>query len=361
MKIIIFAGGTGTRLWPLSRKNSPKQFDKLINGKSTLQMAVDRVRDVYGLYNIYIQTLEEYVSIVKNQLPELPLSNIFAEPAKRDVAPAIGFAFMKLKKQGIQEPVAILWSDHLMENVDTFQNGLKAGEKLILEDPNRFVYIGERPRYAENNLGWINIGRKLEEKHKVPIYEFVKWHYRPPVKKCKEMFASGKWTWNPGYFVTSIDFVLSLYRKYQPKMFSKLEKIAASFDTAEESSIVSEIYPTMESVHFDTAILENTKPEDAVVLKIDMGWSDPGTLYALKEALQESRESNVTKGKTFTLDCKDCLVYNEEKDKLVSAVGLEGFVIVNTHDASIVVHKERVIDVKDLVKELQANEHAEFI
>jgi len=361
LKIIIFAGGAGTRLWPLSRKNSPKQFDKLINGKSTLQMAIERVRDIYGLYNIYIQTLEKYVSTVKNQIPELPLSNIFAEPEKRDVGPAIGYAFMKLKKQGINEPVAILWSDHLMEDVKSFQQGLKLGEKLVLENPGRFICIAEKPRYAENNLGWIHIGKKIKTKSTIPMFTFKGWWYRPPLAECRKIFKSGKWLWNPGYWVTSIDFVLSLYKQFQPQMYKTLVKMSKVFDTDKESAVVAKLYSTLKSIDFDKAILEKIKPSSAIVLKINMGWSDPGTLYALKEAMQTSPKANVVKGKTFTLQCRDCLVYNQEKNKLLTAVGLDGFIVVNTKDAALVVHKDNALKVKDLVKALERRKLTEFI
>ncbi|MBU0708338.1 hypothetical protein KJ596_01140 [Patescibacteria group bacterium] len=361
MKIVIFAGGTGTRLWPLSRKNSPKQFDKLINGKSTLQMAIERVKPVFGLYNVYIQTLESYVSTIKEQVPELPLSNIFAEPEKRDVGPAIGFAFMKLRKQNINEPIAIIWSDHLMERPKAFQEGLKLGEKLILENPERFVHLAEEPRYAENNVGWVKIGKKIDERKKTSIHKFKGWWYRPPLKKCKQMFQSGNWLWNPGYWITSIDFVLSLYKKFQPEMYTKLKKMANSFDTDQESAVVAKIYPTMHSIHFDNAIMDEVNHSEMIVLRLDMGWSDPGTLYALKEAQQKSLTANVTKGKTLALNCKDCLIYNQEKNKLVSAVGLNGMVVVNTKDASVVVHKDAALDVRDLVAELEKRKMGEYL
>lgn len=353
MKILIFAGGAGTRLWPLSRRNSPKQFDQLINGQSTLQMAVNRVRDAYGLYNIYIQTLEDYVSIVKKQIPELPLSHIFAEPVKRDVAAAIGFALMKLKKRKINEPVAILWSDHLMENVSSFQQGLRIGEQLIQENPHRFVYMAETPRYAENNLGWIKVGKKIATREGIPIYEFQNWHYRPPLKQCRQMLASGEWFWNPGYWITSPDFVLSLYKKFVPQMYQQLEEISQAFDTAQESKVIAQIYPQLEKIHFDKAILEKTSPQDAVVLKLEMGWSDPGTLYALKEAQNPNLEENVEKGLVFSLDCRDCLLQNQEKNKLLTAVGLEGVIVVNTSDALLVVPKTKALSVKDLVQKLE--------
>lgn len=355
MKLVIFAGGHGTRLWPLSRKNSPKQFEKLFNGKSTLQLAIDRVQDIFGVENIYISTNEKFADLIKEQLPILPKENIFLEPAKRDLAAAVGLSFMKIHQTGYSGPIAILWADHLMDRVEEFTKALTTGEELIIENPNRFVFLGEHPRFANHNLGWITVGDKINEKNGLPVYEFKSWKYRPELEQCKQMFESGKSFWNPGYFVTSVEFVLGLYREFMPEMHRALK------DMVKDPEDISSKYPTLESISFDNAILEKVSPSQAVVLKINMGWSDPGTLYALKEALEESPESNVTKGKTFTLETKDTLVINHEENKLVTTVGLEGMVVINTEDAVIVVHKDDVPKVKVLVDKLKEEGLEEYI
>jgi mannose-1-phosphate guanylyltransferase len=351
MKIIIFAGGAGTRLWPMSRKNSPKQFGQIFNGKSTLQLTVERVEAEFGIENVYVSTNEAYVSIVKEQLPQIPSVNIIAEPEKRDVAPAVGFNFIALRKGGYSGPVAILWADHLMKRVDEFVWALRQGEKLIKKDPKRFILLSERPRYAENNLGWIHIGADMGDR----CYEFKGWKYRPPMAECKQMFESGEWFWNPGYWVVDLDFTLSLYEKYMPEMYAKLLQIEASIGTVSEAGVIRKLYPSMEKITFDNAIMEKVPSSQAVVLTPNMGWSDPGTLYALKESLSISREENVERGLLKVMDSKDCLIINEEKGKLMTAIGLEGMIVVNTKDAIIVLPKEEAIKVKDLVAELEEN------
>ena len=349
MKIVIFAGGTGTRLWPLSRKNSPKQFGQIFEGKSTLQLAVERIEPTFKAENIYISTNEAYVSIVKEQLPQIPSANIIGEPEKRDVGPAIGYNFIRLHKLGYTGPIAILWADHLMENVKEFIWALKEGEKLVKNQSDRLVFIGEKARYAENNLGWIHVGEKIKNK----LYKFQRWHYRPPLQECKEMFASGQWFWNPGYFIVDLDFTLSLYQKFVPKMYAQLIKIASGIGTVDEVKILNEIYPKLESIHFDNAIAERIEPNQAVVLTPSMGWADPGTLYALKESLIKNREDNLTKGYTAEFDTKDSLIINEDKKKLLTTVGLEGMIVVNTKDALVVVHKNNVLKIKDVVEKFR--------
>lgn len=358
MKLVIFAGGTGTRLWPLSRKALPKQFIKMFDGKSTIQLAVERLRKPFGIGNIVISTNEQYVSMVKAELPEIPVSNIVGEPEKRDVAPAVGLNLMRLKKQGYKGPVAILWADHLMLRVDEFVRVLKEAEDYCQKNPSKTVLIGEKPRFANNNLGWIHTGENLG----LGISEFLGWKYKPEMQDCEQMFASRKWLWNPGYLVEDLDNALSLFEKYQPEMYQGLQKIYDAIGTQEENRVVAEVYPTLPKISHDNAIAEKLPKDDAVVFTADMGWSDPGTLYALKEALVPNEETNLEYGLTKLSDSKDTMVYNLEEGKLVAGIGLEGMVIVNTKDAILVVPKDKVLQISRFVDTLEIDPKlSEFI
>src|SRR5690606_7109594 len=157
MRIVIFAGGTGRRLWPISRQSSPKQFEPIVGESSTLQLAVERVASRYGIENIFIATNERYEEIIRRQLPELPQDNIIFEPARRDLGPAVGLAMAHMSQDGRDEPVAILWSDNYIENVTIFNNLLETARELIITKKAGILFIGETPRFANENLGWIGL------------------------------------------------------------------------------------------------------------------------------------------------------------------------------------------------------------
>jgi len=340
MKFIIFAGGIGTRLWPLSRRNSPKQFDKIFNGHSTIEMAVERVASVFGYNDIYIQTTDNFKDIVHQQIPQLPLDNIIIEPALRNIGPAVYLAAHKLQTIGYHGSIAILWADHLMDNPDEFTSALKLAEHLITKNPSRFVFMAEQPRFANNNLGWIKVGKSLGQENGIEYFKFLGWRYKPSTRICNKMFASGEYFWNPGYFITSVDFLVEQYQKLAPQIF-----FAINQDNYSQAPIIS----------FDQAIIEKIDLSQAVILKTNLAWSDPGTLYALKEALADNLKDNVTQGQVYNLASEDCLVYNLEPKKIVTTVGLKGVVVVNTKNALIVVPKDKVKYITELVSQLKQN------
>ncbi|RMD52373.1 MAG: hypothetical protein D6835_02025 [Candidatus Thermofonsia bacterium] len=362
MKIVIFAGGSGRRLWPLSRKKSPKQFEAIIGDKSTLRLAVDRVLPLYGADNIFISTNERYVGIIDKQLPELPASQLIGEPARRDLAAAVGLSMVHLGQHTADpdEPVAILWGDNMMENVPTFQDVLKTAEQLLHQDEAKILFIGETPRFANENLGWIGLGEKMGEVNGRHYYRFGSLTYRPPLADCQTMFANKTHVWNTGYFVTTIGFVQQLYQQHQPEMWAQLQQIGQTIGQPTYKSTLHEIYPTLQSISFDDAILQYVDPQDALVVHGSMGWSDPGTLYALKEAINPDTAANVTKGLTLLEETADSLVYNFEDEKVVAVIGLEGVIVVNMDDALLVVHKDKIPLVKKLVDGLEGTDLENF-
>ncbi|PIP34157.1 hypothetical protein COX69_03120 [Candidatus Falkowbacteria bacterium CG_4_10_14_0_2_um_filter_48_10] len=339
MKLVIFAGGIGTRLWPLSRESAPKQFDRLFFGQSTLEMAVSRVRSVFGWADIFIQTVPAYEKIVREQIPDLPLENIILEPARRNLGPAVCLTGLELKKKGISGPLAILWADHLMDRPAEFTAALLAGEELIQKKPDRFVFLAEKPRFANNNLGWVTCGPRIGNNGHFDFFRFAGWHYKPTPEKCSALLAGGDSFWNPGYFITDLDFLLDEYRRLAPEIYEKVSQ---------------NDYENALAIHFDRAIIEKVDLDSALVIKTDMGWSDPGTLYALKEALAPDPSANVVQGEVFTYETKDCLIHNQEQEKLVAAVGLDGLIVVNTKDALLVAAKDQVVLITDMLKKMKA-------
>lgn len=358
MKIIIFAGGSGRRLWPISRQKSPKQFEPIIGEKSTLRLAVDRVADTYGSANIFISTNEKYVDIVREQLPELPPQNVIGEPTRRDLAAAVGLAMAHLARATPadaldEEPVAILWGDNYMDQVDEFRQVLQSAEKLIADDQAKILFMGETPRFANDQLGWIGLGKEKGLVNGRSYYAFQSLTYRPPLAECQQMFAENTHVWNTGYFVTTIGFVRQQYQQHQPNMWAGLTEIEQTIGRPDYQETLQRVYPKLDVLSFDDAILHFVDPADALVLHGEMGWSDPGTLYALKEAINPDLTANVTKGTVIAEQSSDCLVYNYEAEKLVTIIGLEGMIVVNTEDAILVVHKDKIPLVKEMVNGLE--------
>jgi len=360
MRIIIFAGGVGTRLWPLSRKNSPKQFGKIIGDKSTLQEAISRLQPAFHPSQIYIATGQRYKDVVLEQLPQIPKENFIFEPQMRDVGPAIGLAAFLLGKKDPDDPIAILWSDHMVKNTPSFRKLLLVAEEKIKENEANFIFIGQKPRFASQNMGWIKQGEKVDEKKGVSFFRFQRLKYRPKLSQAEDFFEDKNYIWNLGYFVTTPKFLIALFKKHANDMYKKLIKIQSAYETKKFGKTLESIYPTLERISFDDAILEKMSPDNILVISEDLGWSDIGAWEQLKEALARSEEENVTKGNVLVEDCKDSLVFNLTK-QLIVGIDMEGMLVVTTDDVILVCPKTSVPKIKKLVENLKGTSHEHLV
>jgi len=349
MKIVVFAGGVGTRLWPLSRKNSPKQFEKILGDKSTLQLAVDRLRPDFAFEDTYVATGRKYEKIVRAQLPQIPAKNFIFEPAVRDVGPAVGMAMSIIGKDHPNTPIAILWSDHFVKKERRFREVLHFAENLVVKDNNSLILIGQRARFANQNLGWIEFGKETQEVRGTKIFKFKKLIYRPTLEQAQRFLETDNFAWNPGYFVTTPKFLLSQFEKFTPELYKGITEI-------KDENTLQTLYPTLEKISFDNAILEKIDPKYVSVIASDLGWSDVGAWEALKEALEKASDENVTKGKVLVNDSSDNLIFNYT-DQLVVGIDLEKMLVINTDDVLLVCGKNSVPKIKKLVEKLENTPH----
>jgi len=361
MKAIIFAGGSGMRLWPLSRKKSPKQFERIVGNQSTLQLAVQRLLPDFDYSDIYISTNLLYIDIVKKQLPKIPESNFLFEPEKKDVAPAIALAMGIVSRLDPNEPVAILWSDHLVKQVALFKKILKLAGSEIKKDPNKIVFIANKPRFPSTNLGYIHIGEPISKEENINMYKFEGLKYKPNEETAKKFFESKKYGWNLGYFVTSAGFIYNYFQRLAPNIYNNTEAILKNYGKANYQSFLKENYGKVESINFDNAILENLDKKDAYVIVEEIGWSDVGSWEALKEALQIKTEENVTNGRVYLDNVQDSLIYNYDEKKVIVAVDLDELIIVNTHDAILITKKNSMGKVKNIIASFPGTEHEGLI
>ncbi|MCL4374391.1 sugar phosphate nucleotidyltransferase [Patescibacteria group bacterium] len=361
MKAIIFAGGTGTRLWPLSRKKTPKQFDKLVGDKSTLQLAVERLRPDFEYKNIYISTNIAYEKTIREQLPLIPKDNIIMEPEKKDVGPAIALAVGVIHRQFPHEPIAILWSDHLVKQAALFRKILKLAGKYVKRAPDKIVFVSHKPRYASVNLGYVHFGKRIHEDQRISFYQFKGLKYRPDATTAKKFFRSGSYAWNLGYFVTTPKFIMKVFSQLAPNIYRNTVKILEHYGKPSYQAFLKKHYGQVEGISFDNAILENLDQKDAQVIVEDVGWSDIGAWEALKEALEAHPYENVIRGKVYLEHVRDSLIYNYEDKQLIVGIDLDETIVVNTKDVILIAKKNSVPKIKKLVEGFEGTENEKLI
>jgi mannose-1-phosphate guanylyltransferase len=357
MKAVIFAGGVGTRLWPLSRKKSPKQFEKIIDDKSTLQLAVERLFPEFRPSDVFIATGYQYVDIVSKQLPMIPRENIISEPEKKDVGPAVAFMMGYLAKKHPDEPVIILWSDHLVRHKEKFKRIILSSGELIKKDKEKIIFIGQKPRFASDNLGWIESAGVIKTEKKILFHKFVGFQYKPNKQLAEEYYKSQRYCWNLGYFVSTPKFIYSLYQRFSPHIYRLTEKIIQAVGKKDFQEIFKKQYHQMPEINFDNAVLEQLDKEFAYVVIEDIGWSDVGAWEALKEALEKNQEDNIVKGKVMLEDSTDNLVYNYDDNKMIVGIDLENLLIVNTDDVLLITKKTSVSKIKKVVEGFKGTEY----
>lgn len=356
MKIVMFAGGVGSRLWPLSRKNAPKQFEKIIGDKTMLQITVGKLFPTYGWDDVFISTGKQYAENVVAQLPDLPQDHVLVEPEMRDVGPAVGLVTSLFEKLSPDEPIALLWgSDHLVREEALFRDVLHSAESYIEKNPEKIVFVAQQPRFPNQNLGYIEFDEAKENVGEFPLHEFKSFLYRPHLSTAEKWVKDGRHGWNLGYFVTTPRFLWKLFQQFSPDLFAQLEEIQKSQGTPSYDQTLQRIYPTIEKISFDNAVLEKMDASYGRVISVDLGWSDIGAWEALKEALAGTETENVTKGEVAVEDCMDTLMYNFTS-QLVVGIDLKDMIVVNTKDVVLICPKDSVPKIKKFVEKLRGTD-----
>jgi mannose-1-phosphate guanylyltransferase len=361
--IVVFCGGVGTRLWPLSRQEAPKQFQAIVGEESLLQNAVyGRLRPDFPWERIFISTGARYFDQVKSQLPEIPEENFILEPEMRDTAAAVGYAMLRVMAKRPGEPAAVLWQDHLVRNAGLFKKVLSRAAAIVASGQKPMVYLGVPPRYPSVNLGYIEIGRVIEQGEGWKVSAFAGFTEKPDREKAKVFLKGGKHLWNPGYFVCDPGFLLQKFAEQRDRynLYDGLMTIKKALGTDREAEVVRKVFADIDKEAIDYVVHERMGSDEALVISADFGWSDIGEWRALKEALEENPRDNIVKGEHLGLDSEGCLIYGLG-GRLVATVGLRETIVVDTEDVVLVCAADQAPRVKELVKSLRKEKRTEYL
>ncbi len=353
MNILIFAGGSGTRLWPASRKSKPKQLLKLIDNKTLLQNTYERCLQWTEKNQIYVATLSEYKDLIQKQLPGIPTSHYSLEPALRDRGPAIALAALIMNHQDPSSMFMTMWSDHnINEKSGYFKKLLANAEKYLNDNPTATLTIGVPPTFAHTGFGYIKKGSKVSNKYGLPLYKVDSFTEKPNQAKAERFLASKKYLWNSGYFIWKTDALLKLYEQHLPEVHKILIKIKPHLGTKDQQKAIDQWYPKMPKVEVEDGIIEKIK-NNLLTIEAKFDWIDVGSWKVIKDTQTKKRDENIVQGLHLDHDSKNTLVYNYNPKQLVTTLSTKELVIVVTEDAILIADKDSSTELKKLTAKLK--------
>lgn len=340
---LIMAGGKGTRFWPLSTEEKPKQFLNLIGEETMIQMTVNRIKPIIPIERIFVCTGEMYVDLVKEQLPELPKRNIIVEPEGRNTAPCIALSAMVIDRYYKNSNMVVLPSDHLINDEEEFRNTLLAADSFIEEKDEAIVTLGMNPSRPEVGYGYIKYSDEVLKSNDFRVIKVDSFIEKPNLDTAKKYLREGNYLWNGGMFIWSINNVINQIKMYSPNTYNALINVMeVSEDKLQET--INNNYEGAEATSIDYAVLEKSK--DVYVIPINFGWDDVGSWESLDRYREKDELGNVLVGQSKAVKANNNLVISSNNSVVVE--GLSDIYIIENDGKVLVGHKSNVANVKKL-------------
>ncbi len=348
------AGGIGTRFWPFSRTNHPKQFlDILGNGKTLIQMTVERFKHICPPENIFVVTNSDYYFHVKTQLPELEDSQILLEPLMRNTAACIAYACYKIRKRTENANIVITPADHVILKSDAFSETISKAIWSVTQN-SILLTLGITPTRPDTGYGYIQID---EEDADGTIQKVKTFTEKPNLPLAIEFLESGDYVWNAGIFVWNVKAIIAAFEQYMPEMAELFAEAQLNFFTPNEAKAIKQLYQQCHNISIDYAIME--KANNVYVMRCDLGWSDLGTWKSLYEFSPKNKDNNVLKGNIMTYETTNCMV-RTPTERLVVLQGLDDYIVVEHNNVLLICQKGEEQRIKQILEEVNKSKGRQF-
>ncbi len=351
---VVMAGGSGTRFWPKSRRNRPKQLLRLHGEASMLQQTVERIAPLVAPDRTWIITGADQAAAVREQLPSLPAANVVAEPCPRDTAACVGLAASIVAKHDPDGTMIVMPADHVIRPAEKFQATVRAALAVIDADPTAFVTFGIKPTRPETGYGYIERGEALGSPGGIALHEVVQFREKPDRATAERFVADGRFAWNSGIFVWRARAILGALATHRPGLAEALGRIGRALGTPGEAEVIAREYPALEKVPIDKAVME--KAPNVRVLEVVYDWNDVGDWRALTELVSPDARGNTIQGPVHAVETAGSIIVADDGG-LIATLGVEGLVIVQSGGATLVARKDQLDKLKGLVEGLTQAGH----
>ena len=356
---VIMAGGSGSRLWPLSRKNMPKQSLVLEGNKTLFQYAIERLKGKFPMARILVVTIADQVDQLMAEVPELPKANYVIEPCPRGTASVVGLAAMAVKARDPQGTMAILTADHLIKNVSHLHQLLDSAYEVA--QAGYLVTLGITPDAPATGYGYIQKGEQIGNYQSLDVFQVEKFKEKPDLETAKALIADGLHVWNSGMFVWQSEVIFQEFAGQMPEFYGKLMEIDQVWSTAAYEETINTIWSKIEPQTIDYGIMENAE-KVAVIPTVDLGWHDVGSWQSLFEALESDQSGNIVlRGENIQFDTHGTLICEDSPDRLIVTIGIKDLIIVDSGNALLVCDRKYAQRVREVVKFLEKNGRSDYL